>query len=104
MFGRFLVLWMTLFVGLLRFVITPRLDLPTTIGSYEAMAHLWVGALIGAAVAFHLCGPIVRGRSMCSTYSAELQFIRHAKSCWWMVACLTVLECVMFAIQKIKGG
>lgn len=96
------MLWMTLFVGLLRFVITPRLDLPTGIGSYEAVAHLWAGALIGAAVAFHMAGPIVRNRSMCSTYSAELQFIRNAKACWWMMGCLSVLELVMFLLQKFS--
>lgn len=30
-----------------RFMIEPRLDIPTLAGSYEAFAHLVVGALIG---------------------------------------------------------
>ena len=33
-----------------RFFITPRLDLPTAEGSYEAFAHLFVGGCFGFSV------------------------------------------------------
>lgn len=100
---RSFILWVTLFFGLLRFVITPRLDLPTATGSYEAFAHLWVGGLIGAAVAFHLCVFIIQGRSICSVYAAEVQFFRHAKWCWLLAVSLSALELVMFLLQKFQG-
>ncbi len=45
---NFILLLTTLLIAGLRFVIEPRLNLPTSEGSYEAFAHLFVGGLIGA--------------------------------------------------------
>jgi hypothetical protein len=38
-------------IGIGRFFITPRLNLPTVEGSYEAFSHLFVGGLFGAWLA-----------------------------------------------------
>lgn len=34
-------------LGLTRLAITPRLNLPTATGTYEAVAHLFVGGMFG---------------------------------------------------------
>ena len=61
-----------------RFLIEPRLNLPTSTGSYEAMTHIYVGVLLGV----WLCrGP----------YATTAGF--HALG-------ITVVEVVAFTIQK----
>lgn len=67
-----------LVVGVLRLLITPRLDLPTTEGCYEAFAHIFVGGLFGAW--------LVR---------------RPAKSLWLVLAlCISTVELTAFLVQK----
>lgn len=67
----------TLAFGVMRFFITPRLDLPTMTGCYEAFVHLFVGGLIGA-------------------------YIVKRNSVWLVLAvCITILEVVMFLVQKV---
>lgn len=64
-------------IGVLRFVITPRLNLPTAEGSYEAVAHLFVGGLFGAWL------------------------VKPKKALWCATAVgLSLLELVMFVAQK----
>lgn len=74
-----------------RFLITPRLDLPTFTGSYEAMSHLFVGFLIGIwSVSAGDCGSLKERddwRILCKS----------------LVLSLTLLEIVAFAVQK-RGG
>ena len=43
-------IFVTIVVGAIRYFITPRLNLPTAEGSYEAFAHMYVGGLFGAWV------------------------------------------------------
>ncbi len=69
------ILAVTLSIGVMRFFIEPRLDLPTATGSYEALAHLQVGFLIGLSS------------------KGDRTYI-------WQAVGLTALEVVMFAIQK----
>lgn len=45
---EFVICLLSLAVVVGRCLITPRLDLPTVEGSYEAFAHLFVGGLFGA--------------------------------------------------------
>lgn len=72
-----LLIIVTLAIAIGRFYITPRLDLPTTTGTYEAIAHLFVGGLFGAWL---------------------------MDRCQWVWLCLalgvSLLELVMFLIQK----
>lgn len=66
-------------LAVLRFTITPRLELPTASGSYEAAAHLFVGGLIGAWI------------------------VNWRKWVWLAVAiAVTVVEVVAFMIQKYQ--
>lgn len=61
-----------------RCIITPRLDLPTAEGSYEAFAHLFVGALFGAG-------------------------ITRKDAFWFGIAIgLSLFELVMFLLQKFS--
>jgi hypothetical protein len=67
-----------------RLLITPRLaSVPSIEGAYEALAHLFVGALIG------ICLYDWRER------------LGHARLYGLMAILLTVLEAVMFVIQKM---
>ena len=43
-----LIIVMAVSLAIGRFFITPRLNLPTEEGSYEAVAHLFIGGLFGA--------------------------------------------------------
>lgn len=43
-----LILWIAAAIAIARLFITPRLNVPTAEGSYEAVAHLFVGGLFGA--------------------------------------------------------
>lgn len=97
---NFMVLWFTLFLAGIRFTIIPRLDLPTAVGSYEAFAHLWAGGLFGAAIAFRICRNISQARQCFSTYNSECQFWSYEKSCWILGTSISLLELVMFLIQK----
>lgn len=97
---KFFVLWFTIFLGTLRFTITPRLDLPTATGSYEAVTHLWVGGLFGAALAFSICRDISQARQCFSTYNSECKFWEYEKNCWILGTALSLVELVMFLVQK----
>lgn len=72
-----LILCLLVFVG--RFFIEPRLDLPTITGSYEAIAHILIGWLLGLWVT-----------------------TRKAFYLNWFIA-LTILEVIMFLVQKRMG-
>lgn len=75
-----LLILITLAFGLMRFFITPRLNLPTATGSYEAFVHLFVGGLF--------CGWLVD----------------RSKRLWLGLAiALTGLEVVMFIVQKLAN-
>ena len=96
-----LVIWITFAIGLMRLVITPRLNLPTSTGSYEALAHLWDGGLFGAAIAFFAAEIIVQRKTVgCSTYNAEKKFRSLAVLCLLLGSSIAVLELVMFLLQK----
>ncbi len=88
---RFLLLVVTCALAVVRFHITPRLNLPTSEGSYEACAHLFVGGLIGAWL-------IARNGGV-STY-AIVQRRQTAYICGVLALLLTVVELVCFLIQK----
>lgn len=80
------LLGIALLVALGRFTIEPQLCLPIWEGSYEALAHLYVGALIGYWLARR--GTVrekVDGRGRC---------------CLDLAIGLTVFEVVMFVLQK----
>lgn len=98
-----LVVWITFVLGLLRFWITPRLNLPTAIGSYEAFSHLWVGGLFGAAIAFYVAEDLVQRKTVgCSTYSAEKAFRAVATWCLLWGLIISFLELSMFLLQKFE--
>ena len=72
-----ILLAITVAIGLLRFTITPRLDLPTAEGSYEAVAHLFVGGLFGAWA------------------------VKRSEWAWLAMAVgVSLLELVLFFVQK----
>lgn len=48
---KVLIVLLAMILGIGRLFITPRLNLPTAEGTYEAFAHLFVGGLIGACAA-----------------------------------------------------
>jgi len=74
---NFALLLVTVAIGVARFLITPRLDLPTAGGSYEAFAHLFVGGLFGAWV------------------------VKRSQWPWLVMAiAVSLLELVMFLVQK----
>lgn len=74
---NYLLMLVTAAIALLRFEITPRLDLPTATGSYEAFAHLFVGGLIGAWL------------------------VKRTEWLWLeMAVAVSLLELVMFLVQK----
>lgn len=66
-----------------RLFITPRLDLPTFEGSYEAFAHLFVGYLFGVAFFYY-------------------KFDKKLKNNppLWIGVILSVFELLMFLYQK----
>lgn len=72
-----------------RFLITPRLDVPTMVGCYEAFAHLFVGGLFG--VWFNRKG--TRAEAIC-----PIGF-----DCLVLAIALSLFELVMFLIQKFGG-
>jgi hypothetical protein len=64
-------------IGAGRFGITPRLELPTAEGSYEAVAHMFVGGLFGAWA------------------------VKPTKWLWLaMAVAISLVELAMFIIQK----
>ena len=97
--GRGLVVCMTLCIGAWRFVITPRLDLPTATGSYEAVAHLWDGLLFGAGFVFLRVAKQLRNSV---EYLPRLcdQYRKEGWSCLWLGGSIAILELVMFILQK----
>jgi hypothetical protein len=76
-----------------RFLITPRLNLPTAEGSYEAFAHLFVGGLFGAWL---------KSKDQRAVYFNWYQ--SRDKFLWWSFWGLSALELVMFLIQKKLAG
>ena len=71
-----LVVLLAIILGVGRFLITPRLNLPTAEGVYEAFAHLFIGALIGAAA------------------------VRRSRLYVTVVVGLTLIELVAFLVQR----
>lgn len=71
-----------------RFLIVPRLDIPTFEGCYESFAHLFVGFLIGVWI-------VVAGSPGSPRERDDWRSL-----CKWTVIGLSLLEIVMFAIQK----
>lgn len=68
-----------------RFLIVPRLDLPTATGCYESFAHLFVGFLIGV---------------WSGSPGSPRERDDWRRLCKWIVIGLTLLEVVAFAVQK----
>ncbi len=66
----------TLAIAAVRFLIEPRLDLPTATGSYEAVAHLFVGGLFGAWL------------------------VNRQRPLLLMAVSVSLLELIMFLVQK----
>lgn len=84
----------TLAVG--RFLITPRLDLPTTTGCYESAAHMFVGGLFALGA---FCRHLDR-----RPLAVVVSTVRGAWfPCLAMASALTALEIVVFAGQKWGG-
>lgn len=77
----------TLSIVVGRILIVPRLDIPTTTGSYEAFAHLFVGALIGAWW---------RDREV----SKLLGWYQGITPYGSLAIALTMLEVIIFVVQK----
>lgn len=72
-------------IGLLRFTVPGHgLSWP---GTYEAFAHIWVGVLIGFGL---------RGKSI----EEGLTVFSEREKAWALLTCLTLLEIVVFLIQK----
>lgn len=95
-----IVLWVTIIFMVGRLFITPRLQLPTSTGSYEALAHLWVGGLFGAAIAYWLSSREVSYRpeylpSICGSFKLNSKF------CWILGLIFSTMELATFTIQKI---
>jgi hypothetical protein len=84
-----------------RFFITPRLNLPTIEGSYEAFAHLYVGYLFGAAV--HWQNMINSHRLFITSIYEELRFAATKNLYFQAAILLSLLELVMFMVQKGLG-
>ena len=76
------LLIVTLGLAIQRFRIVPRLNLPTAEGSYEAIAHLFVGGLIGAAFATS---------------------VKASRWWYWSLAIgISLVELVCFIVQKAE--
>lgn len=71
-----------------RFLIVPRLDIPTFEGCYESFAHLYVGFLTGVWAVVAGSPGSLRERD------------DWRRFCKWTVIGLSLLEIVVFAIQK----
>jgi hypothetical protein len=89
---RQLVFPVAFVIGIARFTITPRLNLPTVEGSYEAFAHLFVGGLFGA----WLFCKWDRSPSTIDLNRGD----RFASACFWWAIGLSLLELAMFLLQK----
>lgn len=87
--GFLVVLLMSLFVVVGRFLIEPRLDLPTSEGTYEALAHLFVGGLIGVW--------FVRRGTRAETIDS------YGRDCGYLAIALSAFELVFFLVQKYGG-
>ena len=74
-----------------RFLIVPRLNLPTFEGGYEAFAHLFVGFLMG-------CWSVTAGSPGSADERDEWRGLFK-----FLTLALTLLEIAMFAVQK-RGG
>jgi hypothetical protein len=74
----------TVILAVGRFFITPRLDLPTATGSYEAVAHLFVGGLIGVWLA-----------------SSN---VKLGRLCLGLTIAFSLLEVIVFVVQKNAAG
>lgn len=96
---RDLTLWISLTIAVCRLFIIPRLDLPTATGSYEAVAHMWVGGLFGAAIAYGLSSRETANRPEFSP-SVSQRFLVKSKFCWMTGLAISLVELFMFIYQK----
>jgi hypothetical protein len=87
--GCVVAILFALFLVIGRCFIEPRLDLPTWEGTYETIAHLFVGGLIGVWF-------IRRGTR------AEA-FDSYGFDCGWLAVFLSAYELVFFLVQKFGG-
>lgn len=90
--------WVLIFISLviigIRIVITPRLNLPTYEGSYEAFAHMFVGGLFGCAIKTWIARKDIDYYDY--DYGAE-----DAKFYWYLAWAVSLFELFMFTIQKV---
>lgn len=88
------VIILSTIVATLRFFITPRLNLPTWEGSYEAFSHLWVGGLIGAVVSM-----LVNAKRPQTTKEKEY-YLGQIGIMFVAALFLSLLELLCFLFQK----
>ncbi len=87
-----ILLIITILLGIGRFFITPRLNLPTVEGLYETTAHLFVGGLFGAWFA---------GYKLRKIFPLETRIMFGTINDWLFMAIgLSLLELIMFLLQK----
>jgi len=94
--NKLLIIISALLFAVGRFFITPRLNLPTVEGSYEAFSHLYVGYLFGAAVHWQMNNPKAK-------YYSYIRFAIEKNLYFQVAILLSLLELVMFMVQKSPG-
>jgi len=100
----------TIIVAVLRFIITPRLNLPTAEGSYEAFAHLFVGGLFGAWIVttdwkryrYPWCSSLFCTDGIIPCWNCmPKELWRVCRNLYFLLAIgVSLLELAMFVIQK----
>ena len=96
---RILIVLLSIAVGIGRLMITPRLNLPTTEGSYEAAAHLFVGVLFAA---WFMRSSMLHQRYYGLLTRLKMWFVNGSYWSFFAIS-LTLLEIACFMIQK-RGG
>ena len=98
--GCVVVILFTLFLVIGRFTIEPRLDLPTWEGTYETVAHLFVGGLFVKAWDWQVVTLPVKGRRMSITVPALILSVIVENRYFQVATGLSAFELVFFLIQK----
>src|SRR6185312_13191688 len=85
-------------IGIGRLFITPRLELPTAEGSYEAFSHLFVGGLIGAWI----MGRCTLSLGQKGDDNGQPRTVARSATwfCFWLAIGISLIELVCFMIQK----